>query len=187
MSADEEKPALAPAGSGLWLLDPQSVRNQLLVVTVGGRRLAFAAGTISGVDERNTIYPVPCALTHFLGIVPYRGSFVPLLDSQVFWDPGAARADHADRMGIASPLDLEDLMDDLSLDAPGLLLVLEDGPDLLGVAFERFVGFESPDKYDDTPAEGLPEWIKSSGTIEGFPVLVVDTPALFEYCRGCSP
>ena len=187
MSAEEEKESTEPATSGLWLLDPSSVRDQLLVVATGERHLAFPAGMISGVDERNTVYPVPCALGHFLGIVPYRGQFVPLLDGEFLCDPESSAQAHADRMEIASPEDLEDLMDDLSFEVSGLLLVLESGEDLLGLAFDRFIGFAPPSRHSDPPGEDLPKWIKSSGTTEGIPVLVVDTPALFEYCRGRSP
>ena len=185
--SDEEKSTLEPVGSGLWLLDPGAVREQLLVISAGERRIAFAAGTISGVDERNTVFPVPCSLGHFLGIVSYRGQFVPLLDVSFLWEPEAAREANLERRVIASPEDLEELMDDLSMDVPRLLLVLEHAGQSLGIAFDRFVGFEPPGRYEDPPAEGAPQWIKSSGTIEGIPVLVVDTPALFEYCRGRSP
>ena len=187
MSTEEKKESTEPAVSGLWLLDPSTVRDQLLVVASGEHHLAFPAGMISGVDERNTVYPVPCALGHFLGIVPYRGEFVPLLGTDFLRDPDSAEQAHADRMEIASPEDLEDLMDDLSFEVSGLLLVLESGNDLLGLAFDRFIGFAPPSRYSEPPAADLPEWIKSSGTTEGIPVLVVDTPALFEYCRGRSP
>lgn len=163
----------------LWLLDPAAVREQLLVLAAGNRQYAFPTGAVEGVSERGQIHPVPALNPALLGAVAYQGALVPLLtaDKLVPVKPQGGGAKH-----IAPE---EELFDPELLAGP-LLLVLREGTDLLGLAFERFLGFHTPAELSSPPPQNRAGWVKATGTIDEIPVFVVDTPALFEYCRGRS-
>lgn len=155
----------------LWLLEPEQVREQLLVVASGSRQLAFPAGAVDGVGDRGTIHPAPMARERFLGVVTYRGELVPLVSDSTFeTEEAGAGFNKADFAWL-----------DTSLQAGPLLMILRQGEELLGVAFERFVGFHSPESLGLHPPKDLPAWVKRAGQLEHIPVFVVDTPLLFEY------
>ncbi len=160
----------------MWFLSTAEVRNQLIVVAAGTCQLALPAGAVEGFEERGLIYPVPRATPLFLGVVASKGRLIPLLS-----------IDKA-----ASPWEKEpegfDFALDLGLQCGPSLAILRLGEELLGIAFERFVGFHGPGEFTGPrPPAPAAKWVQASGTIDEIPVWVVDTGALFDYCKARLP
>ncbi len=139
--------------------------ERVLLVRIGGERLAVDGRYVRGVVPVETVIPVPRAPGHVLGVFHHLGRIVPYVDVQP-------------ALGLPSRGPL----------AANLSILMEVPPFLIAAAIDEVVGFEGTPPDSATPGPGhasgsIRSLAKGTVTHDGEPYILLDAAKLLESLR----